>query len=107
LKTGGATGLTEGIVVDVARTERARASGRSHDAPGQIAVRSRTPGRAFSAYGDSGAALRTADGAVVGLLWGRNARGESVACPIAPVLWVLHARLARRAPTATSLAKVS
>jgi hypothetical protein len=30
--------------------------------------------------------LRDADGAIVGLIWGANDRGESIACQIGPVL---------------------
>ena len=53
------------------------------------------PARPFNTAGDSGAALRNERGAVVGLVWGRSADGGALACPIAPVLRVLHVQLAR------------
>jgi len=34
--------------------------------------------------------LRGPSGAIVGLAWGVNARGDTLACPIAPVLQLLH-----------------
>jgi hypothetical protein len=92
-KTGAASGTTHGVVVDVGYFERVFAEGRWHEAPSQIRVRSLTPSRAFSSEGDSGAVLRNVHGAVVGLLWGANTRGDGVACPIAPVLYVLNIRL--------------
>jgi hypothetical protein len=90
-KLGAATGETEGIVVDADRVERIVRHGRAVDAPGQIILRGLTPQRPFSADGDSGAAVRNAHGEIVALLWGINARGESIACPIDVVLYVLHA----------------
>jgi hypothetical protein len=57
-------------------------------------VRPRAPGDTFTAAADSGAALRDEAGAVIGLLWGADARGYGLACPIAPVLRLLHVRLA-------------
>ncbi len=97
-KTGAATGSTEGSVVDVDHGALALIGGRAHEAPHQILVRSLARGRAFSAAGDSGAVLRNERGAIVGLLWGVTAAGESIACPIAPVLWVLHVRPVRLVP---------
>jgi hypothetical protein len=89
-KTGAATGMTEGVVIDIDYTERAVVDGVAQDAPRQILVRSRTSG-GFTADGDSGAALRDERGALVGLLWGVTPSGDGVACPIAPVLYVLNA----------------
>ena len=89
-KTGAATGRTEGIVIDTDYTERAFVDGVAQAARGQIQVRSRTSG-GFSTDGDSGAALRNEGGELVGLLWGVTPRGDSVVCPIAPVLYVLNA----------------
>jgi hypothetical protein len=97
-KIGAATGLTEGTFVDVAHASVAQVDGRARAAPAQLRVRSHVRGRAFSAAGDSGALLRDAGGAIVGLLWGVTAGGESVACPIAPVLWVLHVQPVRLVP---------
>lgn len=93
-KTGAGTGSTYGVVVDVAYSNRASIDGRWNKTPGQILVRSLTPGRVFSAEGDSGAVLRNGRGAIAGLLWGTNSQGDGIACPITPVLWVLHIRLA-------------
>jgi hypothetical protein len=89
-KTGAVTGMTEGVVIDIDYTERAVVDGVEQDAPRQMLVRSRTSG-CFSADGDSGAALRDERGALVGLLWGVTPSGAGVACPIAPVLYVLNA----------------
>lgn len=94
-KIGAATGATEGVVIDNAFDAQARMAGRAHAAPRQILVRSATRGRPFSSAGDSGAALRDGSGAIVGLLWGATASGDGIACPIAPVLWVLHVRAVR------------
>ncbi|AHG92731.1 hypothetical protein J421_5196 (plasmid) [Gemmatirosa kalamazoonensis] len=91
-KTGGATGTTAGVVVDVAYSAPALIDGRIGPAPAQILVRADRRGVPFCAPGDSGAVLRDADGAIVGLLWGVAPRGDGVASPIAPVLHVLHAR---------------
>lgn len=89
-KTGWATGTTEGVVVDVAYPDVALVEGRAYPAPRQLLVRP-AEGAAgpFSAEGDSGAVLRDEGGRAVGLLWGVNHRGESVACHIGPVLEVL------------------
>jgi hypothetical protein len=97
-KTGAATGSTEGFIVDVDHSARALVDGRARAAPRQLLVRPRARGRAFSAAGDSGAVLRDQRGAIVGLLWGVTSGGESVACPIAPVLWVLHVQPVRLLP---------
>lgn len=98
-KTGAATGSTHGVVVDVDYVARLLVAGKWHEAPGQILVRSAARGSPFSAEGDSGAVLRNECGAVVGLLWGANTRGDGIACPIAPVLYVLNIRLARVLPS--------
>lgn len=103
-KHGAATGFTEGVVVDTTHCDRIRTDGRELAAPGQILVRPLTSG-GFSAEGDSGAFLRNADGAVVGLLWGVTARGEGVACPIAAVLWVLQLRLLNVSPARRTTAR--
>ena len=97
-KTGAATGLTAGVVVDVEHTATVDIDGRRCDAPGQILIRSQVRGRTFSAAGDSGAVLRDERGAIVGLLWGVTAAGDAIACPIAPVLWLLHLQPVRLLP---------
>lgn len=93
-KLGGATGATEGVVVDAEYPAVAELGGRTHAAPRQILVRPRDGAGPFSAPGDSGAALRDADGAIVGLLWGATERNESLACHLGPVLDCLGVRLA-------------
>lgn len=97
-KVGAATGLTDGIVVDVAYPDALLVDGHAQPAPRQILVSPLRPAARFSAEGDSGAGLRNAGGATVGLVWGCNHRGETVACHIAPVLSVLGVRPARRVP---------
>lgn len=84
-----------GTVVDTEYQGRARIAGRDFPTSGQILVRPRQRGEAFSKPGDSGAALRDADGAIVGIVWGATPLGEALACPIAPILWLLHLDLAR------------
>jgi hypothetical protein len=91
-KHGAATGITSGIVIDVAYSEPVLLDGRELDAPRQFLIRSATPGRAFSSEGDSGSVVRNESGAIVGLLWGTTAAGDSVACHIAPVFHLLHLR---------------
>jgi len=97
-KIGAATGTTHGIVEDTAFSEIASVNGWWHETIGQILVRPLAPGDTFTADGDSGAALLNGNGFVVGLLWGADARGYGLACPIAPVLRVLHVRLVRFQP---------
>ena len=96
-KTGAATQTTEGIVVDTNHTETAWVQGRKRVTPVQILIKSAAPADAFSADGDSGAIVRNAAGAAAGLLWGIDRRGFGLACPIEPVLDVLHIRLAKLA----------
>ncbi len=92
-KVAAVTGRTEGIVVDTSYSDTVRVEGRRRTTLGQILVRPVVPGDIFSSDGDSGAVLCNVDGVVVGLLWGVDARGFGLACPIAPVLWILHLRL--------------
>ena len=88
-KCGAATGSTNGVVVSANHHIAAVRHGLIH-AQQQILVRADACGRPFSAEGDSGAALRDRDGRIVGLIWGVTPGGESLACPIAPVLDLLH-----------------
>lgn len=94
-KNGAATGVTHGVIEQMGFAGYARVGGHNREVVGQILVRPLARGGEFMANGDSGAALRNRDGLVVGLLWGADARGYGLACPIAPVLRVLHVRLAR------------
>lgn len=96
-KVGAATGETEGLVVAVDCDDAAWIDGRRRHAPRQILIGSGVDGSPFSAEGDSGAAVRDEQGRVIGLLWGANHRGQSVACPIAPILDVLRLELGRAA----------
>jgi hypothetical protein len=96
-KSGGATGTTEGVVVEI--DYRANGLRRGPlDAPRQILIRSAAVGHSFSADGDSGAALLDARGEIVGLLWAVTPRGDGIACPIAHVLYVLNLVPARLKP---------
>ena len=88
-KRGAATGFTNGVVVSADHHIAAARRGLI-DAHQQILVRAAARGRRFSAEGDSGSALRDSDGRIVGLIWGVTPGGESLACPIEPVLDVLH-----------------
>jgi hypothetical protein len=99
-KNGAATGRTEGIVAEVDYADRTGGGVRQRAAPGQILVRPAERGGAFCAAGDSGAALRDERGQLVGLVWGVTPRGEGVACPIAPVLHVLHVHALPEEPRA-------
>jgi len=89
-KHGAATGISSGVVVDVAYSEPVLLCGREYDAPRQILIRSATRCCRFSSDGDSGAVVRNARGEIIGLLWGTTAAGDAVACHIAPVFHVLH-----------------
>ncbi|GGU12217.1 hypothetical protein [Streptomyces lateritius] len=92
-KHGPATGLTEGTLLDVAYPDRPLIDGREWTAPGQLLVGSRDPVLAFSAPGDSGAALLDEQLRIVGLLWGATANGDGVACPVEPLLQHLDVTL--------------
>jgi hypothetical protein len=94
-KIGAASGTTHGRIAHANYSETVRIGGRAVNTCGQILVRPEDPSRPFNIAGDSGAALRSADGKVIGLVWGTSAQGGALACPIAPVLWVLHVQLAR------------
>jgi hypothetical protein len=83
-------------VADVAYPDRPGIEGRVYEAPNQLLVRPRRGEETFSAPGDSGAFLLDERGFVVGLMWGCNANGEGVACPIAPVLECLGVSMSMR-----------
>lgn len=94
VKTGAATGTTTGVIVDSSYTADAATGGRAHSAtPRQLLIRSSDARQPFAAEGDSGALILDENDAVVGLLWGTTVAGESVACPIGPVLHALNIRL--------------
>ena len=84
-----------GRILSTNYSETLRIEGVRTLAQGQILVRSLDPGRVFNRPGDSGVALRNEVGAIVGLVWGFSASGDALACPIAPVQWVLNIELAR------------
>lgn len=106
VKHGATTGRTTGRIIDICYPDRWFAHEQSRDAPGQLLIapadasppgETRGPSDARPAFchtGDSGSVVRDDTGAVVGLLWGSNARGEGVACHIGPVLQVLRIGLA-------------
>lgn len=83
-----------GTVLSTSYSETVPIEGANTPTANQILIRSLVPGRAFNLPGDSGAALRNEAGAVIGLVWGFSASGDALACPIAPVLWVLNIELA-------------
>jgi hypothetical protein len=95
-KNGAATGQTSGRIIDIAYPDRPFVDGRQHDAPGQLLIKPLSAAGIasgtevnFCHMGDSGSAIFDADGKAVGLLWGANANGEGIACPIGPVLETL------------------
>jgi hypothetical protein len=92
---GATSGPAHGTVSSTDYQGVARIAGRDFPTRGQILVQPERAGRSFTNDGDSGAALRDSDGHVIGLVWGATPNGEGLACPIAPVLWVLHVELAR------------
>jgi hypothetical protein len=58
----------------------------------QLLIRPLTESRGPSSFcekGDSGAIVEDEAGRPIGLLWGRNHRGEGLAAPIGPVLEAL------------------
>lgn len=97
-KTGAATGTTAGVVVDLAHPAVSTVEGHTRDAPRQLLVRPVDGGAPFSAEGDSGAVLRDDAGRPVGLLWGVDHGGGSLACPMDAVLRVLGIRPAHVRP---------
>lgn len=96
-KTGAGSGTTEGVIVSTTAAEEAMIDGRPVRATQQILVRVTTERGGFSTSGDSGALLSDEHDRIVGMLWGRNARDEGIACHIGPVLALLGIRLARLA----------
>jgi hypothetical protein len=95
-KEGAATGHTAGRVIDIAYPDRPFIDARQYDAPGQVLVRPLSAAGIlteaevnFCARGDSGAVIFNTHGRAVGLLWGANANGEGIACPIRAVLLAL------------------
>jgi hypothetical protein len=96
-KAGAATGVTAGVVLDVEYPDVARLPDHVLPAPRQLLV-GPAGGERFSADGDSGAAVIDEAGHVVGLLWGLNHRGESVASPAAAVAAALDIDIAPPRP---------
>jgi hypothetical protein len=94
-KFGAATGLTGGVLVDVAYPDYPTIEGRSWIASGQLLVDSLDPALNFCAPGDSGAALVDECGRMLGLMWGSNLSGQGIGCPIEPVLDVELAQVER------------
>lgn len=86
-KRGPVTGETRGTVVETDHFDSPFVEGRAYEAPAQLRIRpDGDDDECFSGAGDSGAAVIDEDGGVVGLLWGSNAAGEGIACPLRPVL---------------------
>ncbi len=107
-KQGVATGRTTGRIVDVAYPDLPLINGRQYDAPGQLLIKPVSAAGLpagidvnFCTPGDSGAVVFDEHHRAVGLLWGANANGEGIACPIRPVLEALAVapiQGARRSP---------
>jgi hypothetical protein len=95
-KMGAGTGVTRGVVVDVAFATTAVVEGRPQRAPRQLLIRSLDADAPFAAEGDSGALVLNDKLEAIGLLWGATVRGEGVASPIGPVLRTLDITLAAR-----------
>jgi hypothetical protein len=99
LKSGAATGSTRGIIVDPsyhASADGVTSADRSarQPAPRQLLIRC-ADRRPFAEEGDSGALIFNEANMAIGLLWGTTTTGESVACPIGPVLHALNIKLCR------------
>jgi hypothetical protein len=92
--SGPGGGTVEGIVIDADYSEMVPMGGSKAWVSNQLKIRPVDVRQPFNTCGDSGAALRDASGAVVGLVWGFGADGAALACPIAPVLWLLDIHLA-------------
>ena len=89
-KTGAASGVTHGIVVDTNYSDAILVNGRKCLAERQLLVQSCDHGAPFAIEGDSGALVMDASQHAVGLLWGTRANGEAVVTPIAPILFALN-----------------
>jgi hypothetical protein len=83
-KFGAGTGFTEGVVVDIDYPDRWYFEYRAERAPRQVRIEG--DDGSFAEQGDSGAAVFNERDELVALLWGSNARGEGIACPILPVI---------------------
>jgi hypothetical protein len=73
----------------VQHNDKVQIQSKTFDVKNQLLICSQTE-QAFSEQGDSGAVIINEDHKVVGLLWGRNGNGESLACSIVPVMAMLH-----------------
>ncbi len=98
MKSGAATGATMGVIVDSSYYASADDGitvdcSIRHPAPRQILIRSTDPRRPFAKEGDSGALIVDEHDVAIALLWGTTIAGDTVACPIAPVLHALNIRL--------------
>lgn len=92
-KIGAGSGLTSGIVADICYPDVAYIGRKSFVAPNQILISPLTFGDSFCKAGDSGAIVLDESNKVIGLLWGNNAKGEGIACHIAPVLQALEIKI--------------
>jgi hypothetical protein len=97
-KVGAGTGYTEGVLLDVAYSDTPFIDGRTWRAPGQLLVGPKSHELVFSGPSDSGAGLVTESGTLIGLMWGSNALGQGVACPILPVFDALGVTPAHSPP---------
>lgn len=95
-KDGVSTGQTTGRVVDVAYPDLPFIHGRQYEASGQLLIKAVSAAGLptgtdvnFCTPGDSGAVIFDEHQRAVGLLWGANANGEGIACPLRPIVEAL------------------
>jgi hypothetical protein len=89
IKSGAATGVTQGIVVDIDYACDVQIHSGLQRAGRQLLVRAAQDGQRFADAGDSGALVVDASNRAIGLLWGNTPQGDGVACPIDAVLAAL------------------
>ena len=94
-KTGPATGVTKGVVIDAHYFDQVVIAERAWAAPHQILVDSCDPELNFSGPGDSGAVLFDGEARAVGLVWGSNMTGQGIASPLGAVLDALGVEIIR------------
>ncbi|MBZ9772624.1 S1 family peptidase [Mesorhizobium sp. CO1-1-8] len=88
-KTGPATGVTAGRVLDLDHCDCPSDGDTVRTASGQVLIASANPALAFAGRGDSGAAIVDARARAIGLLWGISGNGDGIASPITAVLEAL------------------
>jgi hypothetical protein len=92
-KIGAASGYTEGVIEDALHLDRVEMGALQLGTPNQVLIRPLPAYRRFATDGDSGAFVRDERGRPVALLWGADASGRAVGCPMEPVLDYLEVSL--------------